>query len=163
MGAILLLSTPASFFARMAPWLVLFATGLFAYGSFLRKADAVAQGLSPRIAATLQFLIAIYGGYFGGGIGFLMLAALTAAGLTVRIAGASKNVLASVINAAAVVIFLFTPHVPWLRVAVLSVGAVLGGYGGVQLLRRVDERLIRGFVVLLGLCLTVGLFVRGTR
>ena len=162
-GAILLLSTPASFFARMAPWLVLFATGLFAYGSFFRKADAVAQGLSPRIAATLQFLIAIYGGYFGGGIGFLMLAALTAAGLTVRIAGASKNVLASVINAAAVVIFLFTPHVPWLGVAVLSVGAVLGGYGGVQLLRRVDERLIRGFVVLLGLCLTVGLFVRGTR
>ena len=163
LGAVLLLSTPPSFFARMVPWLVLFATGLFAYGSFFRKADAVARGLSPRIAATLQFLIAVYGGYFGGGIGFLMLAALTAAGLAVRIAGATKNVLASVINAAAVLIFLFTAGIPWARVAVLSAGAVIGGYGGAQLLRRVDERLIRGFVVVLGLCLTVGLFLRGSR
>ncbi len=162
-GAALLLSTPPSFFARMVPWLVLFATGLFAYGSFFRKPEAVARGLSPRIAGMLQFLIAVYGGYFGGGIGFLMLAALTAAGQAVRIAGASKNVLASVINAAAVLIFLFTPGIPWTRVAVLAVGAVIGGYGGAQLLRRVDERLIRGFVVVLGLCLTVGLFVRGHR
>ncbi len=162
-GAALLLSTPPSFFARMVPWLVLFATGLFAYGSFFRKPEAVARGLSPRIAGTLQFLIAVYGGYFGGGIGFLMLAALTAAGLAVRIAAASKNVLASVINAAAVLIFLFTPGIPWMRVAVLAAGAVIGGYGGAQLLRRVDERLIRGFVVVLGLCLTVGLFVRGSR
>ncbi len=162
-GAALLLSTPPSFFALMVPWLVLFATGLFAYGSFFRRPEAVARGLSPRIAGTLQFLIAIYGGYFGGGIGFLMLAALTAAGLAVRIAGASKNVLASVINAAAVVIFLFTPGIPWMRVAILAVGAVIGGYGGAQLLRRVDERLIRGFVVVLGLCLTVGLFVRQYR
>ncbi len=162
-GAALLLSTPPSFFALMVPWLVLFATGLFAYGSFFRRPEAVARGLSPRIAGTLQFLIAIYGGYFGGGIGFLMLAALTAAGLAVRIAGASKNVLASVINAAAVVIFLFTPGIPWMRVAILAVGAVIGGYGGAQLLRWVDERLIRGFVVVLGLCLTVGLFVRQYR
>ena len=162
-GAALLLSTPASFFARLVPWLVLFATGLFAYGSFFRRPEAVARGLSPRVAAVLQFLIAIYGGYFGGGIGFLMLAALTAAGQTVRIAGASKNVLAGVMNAAAVLIFLFTPHIPWARVAVLCAGAVLGGYGGAQLLRRVDERLIRGFVVVLGLCLTVGLFLRGSR
>ena len=162
-GAVLLLSTPASFFARMVPWLVLFATGLFAYGSFFRKADAVARGIDPKVAAALQFLISVYGGYFGGGIGFLMLAALTAAGLTVRIAAASKNVLASVINAAAVLIFLFTPGIPWTRVAVLGVGAVIGGYGGAQLLRRVDERLIRGFVVVLGLCLTVGLFLRGSK
>ena len=161
-GAVLLLSTPVSFFARLVPWLVLFATGLFAYGSFFRRADAIAAGLGTRTAAALQFCIAVYGGYFGGGIGFLMLAALTAAGLAVRVAAATKNVLAGVINAAAVVIFLFTPHIPWLRVAVLAVGAVVGGYGGALLLKRVDERLIRGFVVVLGLCLTVGLFVRGS-
>jgi uncharacterized membrane protein YfcA len=161
-GAVLLLSTPASFFARLIPWLVLFATGLFAYGSFLRRGDAVTRGLGTRTAAALQFCIAVYGGYFGGGIGFLMLAALTAAGLTVRIAAATKNVLAGVINAAAVVIFLFTPHIPWLRVLVLAVGAIMGGYCGALLLKRVDERLIRGFVVVLGLCLTVGLFVRGS-
>ncbi len=161
LGAGLLLLTPSSFFARLVPWLVLFATGLFAYGSFFRKADQEAHAIGPRLAGVLQFLIAIYGGYFGGGIGFLMLAALTAAGLPVRSAGATKNVLASVMNAAAVVVFLFTPHIPWLRVAVLCVGAIAGGYLGALLLKRVDERLIRGFVVVLGVCLSIGLFLRG--
>jgi uncharacterized membrane protein YfcA len=160
-GAGLLLLTPSSFFKLLVPWLVLFATALFAWGSFFRKADAETPHIGPRTAGALQFLIAIYGGYFGGGIGFLMLAALTAAGLPVRSAGSTKNVLASVMNAAAVVVFLFTPHIPWLRVAVVSVGAIGGGYLGALMLRRVDERLIRGFVVVLGVALSIGLFVRG--
>ncbi|QUD88927.1 sulfite exporter TauE/SafE family protein [Phenylobacterium montanum] len=159
-GAVLLLSTPSPFFARLVPWLVLMATGLFAYGSFGPRRHAAEGGLDPRLAGGIQFLIAIYGGYFGGGIGFLMLAALTAAGLAVRTAGATKNVLASVMNAAAVAVFLFTPGVPWLRVGVVSAGAIAGGYGGALLLQKVDERLIRGFVVVLGLALTVGLFLR---
>jgi uncharacterized membrane protein YfcA len=159
-GAALLLLTPSSFFALMVPWLVLFATALFAYGSFVRKpGSGGGANVGPKIAAALQFLIAIYGGYFGGGIGFLMLAALTAAGLSVRTAGATKNVLAGVMNASAVVVFMFTPGIPWARVAVLCVGCIVGGYGGALLLKRVDERLIRGFVVVLGLCLTVALFL----
>ncbi len=63
-------------------------------------------------------------------------------------------------NAAAVAIFLFTPGIPWARVAVICVGAILGGYLGARLLQRVDEKIIRGFVIVLGLCLTVGLFLR---
>jgi uncharacterized membrane protein YfcA len=161
-GAGLLLATPSSFFARLVPWLVLFATALFAWGSFFRRSGEGAAGIGPRTAAGLQFLIAIYGGYFGGGIGFLMLAALTAAGVAVRQAGATKNVLASVMNAGAVAIFVFTPHIPWIKVAVVAAGAIIGGYGGALMLKRVDERLIRGFVVVLGVCLTVGLFLRGT-
>ncbi len=161
LGALLLLLTPSTFFARLVPWLVLFATGLFAWGSFFRRKGADQGHLGPRVAAGLQFLIALYGGYFGGGIGFLMLAALTAAGVAVRTAGATKNVLASVMNAGAVVIFLFTPHIPWVRVAVVAAGAMLGGYGGALVLKRVDERLIRGFVVALGIALTIGLFLRG--
>jgi uncharacterized membrane protein YfcA len=162
LGAGLLLLTPSHFFARLVPWLVLFATGLFAYGSFFRKpGEEGPRHIGPKLAGALQFLISIYGGYFGGGIGFLMLAALTAAGLAVRAAGSTKNVLASVMNAAAVAVFLFTPHIPWLRVAVVCVGAIAGGYVGALLLKRVDERLIRGFVVVLGVCLSVGLFVRG--
>lgn len=157
-GAILLISTPSSFFARLVPWLVLFATGLFAYGSFGPRSTRQSRPLDPRIAGVIQFFIAVYGGYFGGGIGFLMLAALTAAGLAVRVAGATKNVLASVMNAAAVAIFIFTPGIPWLRVAMICVGAILGGYAGAHALKRVDEKLIRGFVVLLGICLTVALF-----
>ena len=161
-GAALLLLTPSHFFARLVPFLVLFATALFAYGSFFRKpAQDGKRSLSPRVAGALQFLISIYGGYFGGGIGFLMLAALTAAGLAVRNAGATKNLLASVMNAAAVAVFLFTPHIPWTRVAVVAVGAIAGGYGGALLLKRVDEKLIRGGVVVLGIVLTIGLFVRG--
>jgi len=162
-GAGLLLLTPSNFFARLVPWLVLFATGLFAWGAFAPRSIAKAPALSPRLAAGLQFLIAIYGGYFGGGIGFLMLAALTAAGDAVRTAAATKNVLAAVMNAGAVVIFAFTPAIPWQRVAVVSVGAMAGGWAGAWLLKRVDERLIRGFVIVLGLCLTVALFVRGVR
>jgi len=163
-GAALLLLTPSSFFAHLVPWLVLFATGLFAYGSFFQKPqqDGAAR-VGPRAAAAMQFAIAIYGGYFGGGIGFLMLAALTAAGLAVRTAGATKNVLASVMNAAAVAIFVFTPGIPWLRVAVICAGAILGGFAGAHALKRVDEKLIRGFVVLLGVCLTVALFWQSLR
>jgi hypothetical protein len=69
-------------------------------------------------------------------------------------------VLAAVMNAAAVAIFLFTPHIPWLRVGVLCVGAIGGGYLGAMALKKVDERIIRGFVVLLGVALTIGLFLR---
>lgn len=160
LGALLLLSTPPSFFEKLVPWLVLFATAMFGYGSFVRRPNAIGAGIGRRTAGALQFAIAIYGGYFGGGIGFLMLAALTAAGLSVRSAASTKNVLAGVMNAAAVAIFLFTPHIPWLRAGVVCIGAVLGGLVGAQLLRRVDERLIRALVVVLGVCLTLGLFVR---
>jgi len=159
-GAVLLLLTPSSFFARLVPWLVLFATALFAYGSFFRRPTESGPRLSRSGAGVIQFCISVYGGYFGGGIGFLMLAALTAAGLAVRIAGSTKNVLASIMNAAAVAIFLFTPGIPWLRVGAVAAGAMLGGYLGALALKRVDERLIRGFVVLLGVALTIGLFLR---
>ncbi|HEY5290232.1 MAG TPA: sulfite exporter TauE/SafE family protein [Caulobacteraceae bacterium] len=162
-GAALLLATPSHFFASLVPWLVLFATGLFAYGSFGRGKGDAAPRLGPRVAGGLQFLISVYGGYFGGGIGFLMLAALTAAGVAVRTAGATKNILAAVMNLSAVAVFLFTPAIPWPRVAVVAGGAIVGGLVGAQLLKRVDERLIRGFVVILGLTLTVGLFLRGSK
>jgi uncharacterized membrane protein YfcA len=162
-GAVLLLLTPSDFFARLVPWLVLFATAVFAHGSFFRKPVEHGPRFGRLGEGLIQFLISIYGGYFGGGIGFLMLAALTAAGLPVRQAGSTKNVLAAIMNAGAVAIFLFTAHIPWLRVAVVAVGAMAGGYLGALALKRVDERVIRGFVVLLGVVLTIGLFLRGVR
>jgi hypothetical protein len=158
-GAVILLVTPSSVFGQMVPWLVLFATALFAWGSFAPRRGTGGR-IGPRAAMVVQFLIAIYGGYFGGGIGFLMLAALTAAALPVRNAGATKNVLAAAMNAAAVAVFVFTPHIPWLRVAVTAAGAILGGWLGALALRRVNEKIIRGFVVVLGIALTIGLFIR---
>ena len=161
LGAGLLLVTSPSFFARLLPWLILFATIVFAWGSFApRRHDAKHLGIAGVTAA--QFCISVYGGYFGGGIGFLMLAALTASGVTMRIAGATKNVLAAVMNASAVAIFIFSPEVKWLTAAVYSAGAILGGILGGHVVRKVNERVLRLLVVLIGLTLTVGLFVRGS-
>ena len=159
-GAALLLVTPAPYFARMVPYLTLFATGLFAWGSFGRKPGAEAPRMSPRTMLAIQAAIAVYGGYFGGGIGFMMLAALTMAGVAVRAASASKNILAGAMNAAAVAVFAFSPSVRWGPAAVVCAGSMLGGYGGAWLLSRVPEKLLRAGIVAVGLLLTVGLFLR---
>jgi len=159
LGALLLLMTPPSFFARLVPWLVLFATAVFAWGSFGPKKSA-GPSFNRFGAMTAQFLISIYGGYFGGGIGFLMLAALTAAGLAMRNAGATKNVLAGIMNASAVAVFLFSPDVRWLQAGVACAGAVGGGIFGGLMLNRIDERLLRAVVVAIGIALTIGLFLR---
>lgn len=162
-GAVLLLVTPVSVFTRLVPFLVLFATVVFAWGSFFRKPrkEGEPPALGRKAAWLAQAGIAIYGGYFGAGIGILMLAALTAAGLAVRVAGATKNVLASVMNAAAVVIFLIQAHtLPWLLIACVAVPAILGGQIGAYMLRRVNEKVLRVVVVCIGVALTVGLFAR---
>lgn len=162
LGAVLLLVTPVSVFSHLVPFLVLFATVVFAWGSFFRKpreADAPPQ-VSRRSAAILQFAIAIYGGYFGGGIGILMLAALTAAGLAVRHAGATKNVLAGVMNASAVVIFVARAHIVWGVVLYVAISAIAGGQLGVFLLRRVNEKMLRIGIIAIGVALTIGLFIR---
>jgi uncharacterized membrane protein YfcA len=161
MGALLLLATPPTFFAGLVPWLVLFATGVFVWGSFVRKIPEEPVPLGARPAAAAQFLIAVYGGYFGGGIGFLMLAALTIAGLPVRQASATKNVLAATMNASAVAIFLFSADVHWGEASVLGLGAVAGGLLGAALLTRMNEQWLRIGVVGLGAALSVGLFLRG--
>jgi uncharacterized protein len=160
LGAWLLLATPAAFFARLVPWLVLFATGVFGWGNFVRKPKEDAKPIGRARTALMQFGISIYGGYFGGGIGILMLAALTIAGLAVRQAGATKNVLAGVMNASAVLVFVFTTKVDWTRVAVIAVGAIGGGYLGGVMLKRVNEAVLSILVILIGITLTIALFLR---
>lgn len=161
LGGLLLLNTPSSIFSRLVPWLVLFATAMFAWGSRRRKpAKLAAAQIGPLPTGIAQFFIAIYGGYFGGGIGFLMMAALSMAGVTARHAAATKNVLASVMNAAAVALFVTSPLVHWPQAIALGAGAILGGLAGVWALRRVNERWLRIAIVCIGLALTVGLFVK---
>jgi len=160
LGAVLLLVTPSDIFKALVPWLVLFATSVFAYGSFVpRKADRPPV-LGKIGAGVAQFCIAVYGGYFGGGIGFLMLAALTAAGLAIRSANATKNVLAGVMNASAVAIFVFSPQVHWPQAAIACVGAAIGGVIGGHMVSRVNQKVLRAAAVLIGIALTIGLFVR---
>jgi uncharacterized membrane protein YfcA len=160
LGAILLLETPSELFAALVPWLVLFATIVFAWGSFSRSAADSPNRVGPLGAGLLQFAIAIYGGYFGGGIGILMLAVLTLSGMALRNAGATKNVLAGVMNSSAVLIFVFSHDVAWKQVVVIAVAATVGGQLGAYALHRVNERILRICIILLGVALTVGLFVR---
>jgi hypothetical protein len=161
-GAFLLLSTPVSVFTRLVPWLVLFATAVFAWGSFLRRKPQAGEApqLSAGVMMALQGVIAIYGGYFGGGIGILMLAALTLAGQQVRAATATKNALAMTMNFSAVVIFAFSPLINWQAAAALAVGGIGGGVLGSWLMHRMPEKLLRGFVVAVGVVLSIWLFMR---
>ena len=159
-GGLLLLNTPSSVFARLVPWLVLFATTVFAWGSFFRKATESTRHMGPLGASLAQFCISVYGGYFGGGIGFLMVAALTLAGLPTRNASATKNALAGVMNASAVVLFVMSPDLHWREAAVLGAGAVLGGLMGNWALHRINEKLLRVVIVCIGIALTAGLFLR---
>jgi hypothetical protein len=159
-GGVLLLNTPSAVFARLVPWLVLFGTTVFAWGSFKPKGSGPATHLGPTAAAFTQFCIAIYGGYFGGGIGFLMMAALTMAGLPTRNAGATKNALAGVMNASAVLIFVTSPQVHWPEAVVLGAGAMAGGLLGAWALKRVNEKLLRVAIVGIGIALTIGLFLK---
>jgi uncharacterized membrane protein YfcA len=160
-GAALLLMTPSGVFARLVPWLVLFATTAFAWGSFGPGLGRGERRLSPWAAGALQFGIAVYGGYFGGGIGFLMLAVMTLAALPVRAAAATKNILAAVMNFTAVIVFLFSGEVRWLSGLVLGLGAIVGGLVGAWILRRVNERALKLAVIVIGVALTIGLFIRG--
>jgi hypothetical protein len=160
LGGLLLLKTPSTVFARLVPWLVLFATTVFAWGSFFHKREATRARLGSGGTIVAQFLIAIYGGYFGGGIGFLMMAALTMAGLPTRQAGATKNALAAVMNASAVVLFLTSSQLHWREAIVLGIGAIAGGLMGAWALHRVNERLLRIAIVCIGIALTVGLFLK---
>jgi uncharacterized membrane protein YfcA len=159
-GAVLLLVTPSSIFRHLVPWLVLFATAVFAYGSFMPRKEDYPPVLGKTGAGLAQFCISVYGGYFGGGIGFLMLAALTAAGLAIRNASATKNVLAGVMNASAVAIFVFSPQLHWPQAAISCLGAVIGGTIGGHMVSRVNQKLLRAAAVLIGIALTIGLFLR---
>lgn len=159
-GAGLLLLTPSTLFASMVPWLVLFATAAFAWGSFFRRTPARndgAGGIGAVAAGAIQFLIAVYGGYFGGGIGFLMMAALALSHVGVRAAAATKNLLAAAMNFTAVCVLAVSGEVRWTAMAVAASGAMAGSYLGSHLLDRVNERVLRALVVAIGVALTITL------
>jgi uncharacterized membrane protein YfcA len=158
-GALLLLATPSNLFRAMLPWLVLAATLLFARGAFGRKVEAADLGGGP--LGLGQFGVAIYGGYFGGGIGFLMLALFTLAGAAVKEAQANKNALAAAMNLSGAAVFIASGEVDWPRALALGAGSVAGGYLGARLIARVPDRVLKIAVVVIGLMLFAGLLWRG--
>jgi uncharacterized membrane protein YfcA len=159
-GAILLRITPPTFFARLVPWLVLFATAMFAWGAFRKQPLHAASRMPAWALALTQAAISVYGGYFGGGIGFLMLAALTIAGQQIRAATATKNMLAMAMNASATLIFAFSNLISWPAAIALCAGGIAGGLLGSWLIYRLPQRVMRIFVVGVGAALTVWMFLR---
>lgn len=163
-GAVVLMKTPQPVFDRLLPWLLLFATAVFAFGGKLTAWLKRREQADARIGAVswlLQLLIAVYGGYFGGGMGLMMLAMLTLAGLTdIHEMNGIKTVLASALNAIALVAFVWAGLVQWPQASVMIVGAVLGGYGGARLAKRVDPAVVRGAVIAVGCLLTAWFFWR---
>ena len=159
-GAFLLTATPGKVFAAMVPWLVLAATGLFAWSSFGPKPAADKPPPPAWVTAAIQIVIGVYGGFFGGGAGIMTLASLTLAGLPVRNAGGTKNVLVGLSNIAAAVVFAVTVMVEWDKVLAVGAGSMAGGYLGARALKVLPERVLKIGVVVIGLALTVALFVR---
>ncbi len=166
-GAILLLKTPAETFLRVIPWLILGATLLFAFGRRLAagRKSVVEHEASFRAmaAATLfQFAVAVYGGYFGGGMGIVMLAMLATLGMTdIHSMNALKSVMGFVINGVAVVVFVVEKAVYWKHGAVTIVGGILGGYLGAHYAQKLPQAWVRWFVVLVGTGMTVYFFWKG--
>jgi len=157
-GAWLLLNTNSHLFRGMAPWLILAATCIFAFEAQLRELTGHIH--SVRLAVLMQFLIAIYGGYFGAGIGILM---LTTLGLlephNLHLQLGLKNLFAALINGVAVVYFILAHKVVWHAGLLMAVAAILGAWAGSQFARRVEKRTIRRVVVVTGVVLSIALLI----
>jgi uncharacterized protein len=157
-GAALLLWTPSSAFALLVPWLVLFATLVYAWSSFRPRSNAMTAPLPVGVFVAAQIIISIYGGYYGGGNSFLMLAVLSVAGIAARQAGTLKNMLIALINLAAVVVFCLSSAVAYQHALALGAGAMVGSLTGGWVLGWINLTLLRLFVVTVGLSLTAWLF-----
>ena len=159
-GGILLLVTPQTVFSHIVPWLILLATAIFAGGNLLQR-DAQKFKLSRSGVFIAQGFVAIYGGYFGGGVGILMLAALTLYGLRdIWLMNSLKILLAVLMNAAAVVTFIIAGLVHWQWTIIVALGAIAGGYAGLHAVRIVPPTIVKSFVVAVGVALTIYFFVK---
>jgi uncharacterized protein len=161
-GALLLLWTPATVFATLVPWLILFATIVFAAGNFAPVETIQRIQLGPRSALVALFIVAIYGGYFGGGIGFLILAAFTLVGMRdINAMNGLKMGLVGVMTVTAIIAFIAANVVRWPETLPMLASSALGSYMAAHWAQRLDQRLIKSFVVVLGAGLTVYFAWRG--
>ena len=166
-GAVALIAAPA-IFGRIVPFLVLFATLLFAGRNLFNRlskqdgdTDQPVTWAGNVWGVLFQLAVAAYGGYFGAGIGILMLASLSIMGLhNIHRMNAVKTVLAAAINGVALIYFIARGQVAWPLAILMAIGAIIGGYGGARLAKRINQNWVRGFVVIAGLAVSVWLFIR---
>lgn len=166
-GALLLRLTPVPVFDRLVPLLVLFATCLFMLQEPLQRA----LGHDPHVArngrwlwaaGVFQLLVGVYGGYFGAGIGILMLAALSLLGSDdIHQMNGFKNLLAMCVNGIAAVYFVVMQMVSWPEALVMAAGAIIGGVAGSRMARRMGRQAVRRMVVAIGFAMAAALMLRG--
>ena len=160
-GALLLLLMPGSAFDAVVPWLLLLATLVFAGGRELVRAltGTVHIGRGPVLAA--QFAISVYGGYFGGAVGLMMLAVWSLFdSADLKSMAPARTLLVSAANTIAVVCFIVAGAVRWPEMLAMLVSVVVGGYAGARGARFLPPKAIRGFVLVLSAAVTAYFFVR---
>lgn len=168
LGAALLLRTPPATFARLVPYLILLATLLIALQEPLSRRmsgsgeeGGPASGKWRAGAVVFQFFVGIYGGYFGAGIGILMLAALGLLGFSdIHRMNALKNLLAVGINGVAAAYFIASGAVIWSDVLLMTFAAIAGSFAGTRLAYKLGRRFVRFVVIGIGLVMSVSLFFR---
>jgi uncharacterized membrane protein YfcA len=164
LGAVLLLRTPERIFSRLAPYLILFATLLFLFQAVRspRQIAGPLEGSSRRMrwAFFFQLLVSIYGGYFGAGIGILMLVTLGFLGLTnIHAMNGLKNFFGMCINGVAAGYFIWKGAVVWPYALIMLVGAAVGGYAGARFARRIGQKKARAAVVVIGFLISAALLI----
>ena len=168
-GSVLLTRTSDKVFAHLVPFLLLFATILFcAQGAVRSMAKKEAESLVGRergagmwVAVAFQFGVAVYGGYFGAGIGILMLASLGFLGMAhIHEMNALKNLLGSLINVVASLWFAVAGIVDWPKAGVMTAGALAGYYLGAHYSQRIPQQQVRRIIMGVGLTISAVMFVK---
>ena len=161
-GALLLLVTPAQVFARVVPWLLLFATGLFAVGPRLSRWAGGAHGAGlARLRLPGLAAVAIYGGYFNGGLGILLMALYLVVGETrLDTVNALKNLNSFVLSVVSVAAFALGGAIVWREALLMALFATLGGFVGARLAKRLPTAWVRAIVIVTGLVMSALFFLR---
>ncbi len=163
-GALLLLVTPAKVFEGVVPWLLLFATALFALGpSIARWAGSADGGASPLWRNLGLAVVAVYGGYFNGGLGILLMALYLLVGVTqLNTVNALKNLNSFVLSVLSVVAFAIGGAIVWKQALLMAVFATFGGFAGARLAKRLPVVWVRAIVIVTGLVMSVLFFMRSS-
>ena len=160
-GAVLLLRTSSAEFAFVLPWLLLLASSALAFGRPIGNALRARWHVHGYAMLAIQFALGVYGGYFGGAVGIMMVAIW---GLVdhsdLKRLNAPRTLLVSAANAVAVVAFILADAVRWPETLVMLVGAIVGGYGGARIGRRAPAGVIRAMTLLATWCITLAFFVK---
>ncbi|MFC6672213.1 sulfite exporter TauE/SafE family protein [Marinobacterium aestuariivivens] len=158
-GALLLLVTPAEVFDFVVPFLLLAATLLFAFGN--RLMSLLRRSGEPLPMAPGLLAVSVYGGYFNGGLGIMLLAQFAAAGMQrLHLMNGLKNLLSFVLSSISVAAFAVAGIVEWPQALLMMVAATIGGYSGAGIARALSPRIVRAIVIIVGLLMTLIFLLR---